>query len=118
MSYKCNKVNFKHRGSYLGSPYWIKKKKATIRPKNTDNKCFQYAATAASNCEEIESYPERVSSIEPLINRYNWEGLNYPSIKDDWKTFVKNNPTIALNIFFTKEKEIYPGYISKINSNC
>ena len=36
---------------------------------------------------------------------------------DDWKLFKKNNPTIDLDIFYTKEKEIYPAYISKINSN-
>ena len=31
MYYKCQKVKFKHGGSY--SPDWIKKKKATINPK-------------------------------------------------------------------------------------
>ena len=37
---------------------------------------------------------------------------------DDWKTFAKNNPTIALNILHIKEKEKCPAYISKINSKC
>ena len=32
--------------------------------------------------------------------------------------FEKNNPTVALNILYIKEKEIFPAYISKINSNC
>ena len=31
-----------------------KKKKATINSKNTDDKCFRYAATVALNYEEIE----------------------------------------------------------------
>ena len=34
------------------------------------------------------------------------------------KTFDKNNPTIALNILYIKEKEIFPAYISKLNLNC
>ena len=34
------------------------------------------------------------------------------------KRLRKNNPTIALNILYTKEKEICPVYISKINLNC
>ena len=51
------------------------------------------------------------------MNKCNWEGINYPSKIDDWKTFEKNNPNIALNSFYTKEKEKYPAYISKINSN-
>ena len=37
---------------------------------------------------------------------------------DDCKTFEKNNLTIALNILYTKEKEICPSYITKINLNC
>ena len=46
--------------------YWfsrLDKKEATINPKNTDNKCFQYAATVALNYEEFESHPERVLNI-------------------------------------------------------
>ena len=64
MYYKCHKVNIKQGGSYIDSPDWIKKKKATINLKNTDDKCFQYTATVALNYEEIESHPERVSSIK------------------------------------------------------
>ena len=41
--------------------------------------------------------------------------MNYPSKINDWKTFEKNNPTICLNIFYTKVKKICPAYI---NSNC
>ena len=50
------------------------------------------------NYEEIESHPERVSNIEAFLNKYNWEGINYPSKIDDWKIFEKNNWTIALNM--------------------
>ena len=37
MYYKCHKIGFKRGGSYIDSPDWIKKKKATINPKNTDD---------------------------------------------------------------------------------
>ena len=40
MYYKCHKVNFEHSGSYIDSPEWIKSKKATVKPKNEDDKCF------------------------------------------------------------------------------
>ena len=96
--YKCHKVNFKRGGSYIDTPYWIKKKKATINPKKADHKCFQYAATVALNYEELESCPERVSNIKLFINKYNWKGINYSSKIDDWKTFEKDNPTIAVNV--------------------
>ena len=71
MHYKCHKVNFIWGSSYIDSPDWIKKKKATISLKNMDDKCFQYAATVALHYEKIESHPERVSSINPFINKYN-----------------------------------------------
>ena len=94
MYYKCHKVNFNRAGSYIDSPEWIKKKNATINQKNTNDKCFQYAATVALNYEEIKWNPERVSNIKPFINKYNWKGIYYPSKKDDWKTFTKNILTI------------------------
>ena len=119
MHYKCHKVSFIRGGLYIDSPDWIKNKKATIDPKNTDDdKCFQYAATVALNYEETESHPEIVPGIKSFINKYNWEGTNNPSKIDDSKRFEKNNCTIALNVLYTKEKEICPAYISKINSNC
>ena len=45
--------------------------------------------------------------IIPFINKYNWEGINYPSKIDDWKRFQKNSPIIALNILYTKKKKKY-----------
>ena len=96
MYYKCHKVNFKRGGSFIDSPDWIKKKKATINPKNEDV-YFQYAVTVALNYEEIESHSERVSNIKPFINKYNWKGINYPSEIDYRKTFEENNPKIPFS---------------------
>ena len=47
--YKYQKVNFDRGDSYIDSPDWIKKKKGRTNPKNTDDECFQYAATVALN---------------------------------------------------------------------
>ena len=54
MHYKCHKVNSIRGGLYTDSPDRIKKKKALIKPKNTDHKCFQYAATVALNYKKIK----------------------------------------------------------------
>ena len=105
MHYKCHKVNFRRGGSYIDSPYWIKKKKATVNPKNENNKCFQYAVWVALNYEETESHPERVSHIKPFINEYHWKRINYPSKINDWKTFEKNNLAIALDVFILKNNK-------------
>ena len=97
MYYKCHKVNFKRGGQCFDSPNWVKKKKVTKNPKIEDSKCFQYAATIASNFEEIESHTKRISNTKLFVNKYNWERINCLSNLDDWKMFDKNNPTIALS---------------------
>ena len=76
MYYKYHKVYFERGGSYIDSADWIKKKEATIKPKNKNDKCFQYAATAPLNYEGIESHPEGVSNIQPFIHKYNWKAIN------------------------------------------
>ena len=53
--YNLNKISFSKGGSYIDSPEWLKKKKATINPKNNDGKCFQYALTVALNYQNIKS---------------------------------------------------------------
>ena len=41
--------------------------KITINPKNSDDKCFQYAITVALNYQNIKSNPERISKIKSFI---------------------------------------------------
>ena len=55
--------------------------------------------------------------VEPFINKYNWEDINFPSKKDDQKKFEKNIVTISLNVLYAKKEKIYPAYVSKHNSN-
>ena len=81
-----------------------------------DDKCFQYSATVASTYNEIDYNPERVSNIALFKIKYNWHEINYSSKLDDWKRFEKINPTVALNILYVKEKEIFQAYISNNNS--
>ena len=48
--------------SYVKSPLWILKKKATINPKNDeedDVKCFQYAIIISLHHQELNYHPER-----------------------------------------------------------
>ena len=98
LSYSFHKISLKRGKSYIKSPEWVLNKRATINPKNKDNKCFQYSITVALNHQNIENHPERISNIKPFIDQYNWEGIDFPSRIKDWKKFERNNKTIALNI--------------------
>ena len=74
--YKFHKISPKRGGSYMDSPDWIKK--ATINLINKkDNKCFQDAVIVALSNEKFGGNLERITKINPFIDRYNWEG--YPS---------------------------------------
>ena len=116
--YNCHKTSTNSGGSYIDSADWIKNKKATINLINKkDNKCFQYDVTVALIYEERKKDPQRITKIKLFINKYNWEGINFPSEKGDWKKFEKNYWIIVLNILYAKKEKIYPAYISKCNSN-
>ena len=75
MHYDLNKISLIRGGSYIDSPKWLKNKKATINPKNNDQKCFQYALTVALNYEQIQNDPQRISKIMPFIDQYNWKEI-------------------------------------------
>ena len=84
--YKCHNINLNRCRSYVDSPNWINnKKEQKILSIKYNNKYFQYAVTVVSNHKEIGKYPERIPRIKPSIDKYDWERINYPSEKDDWK---------------------------------
>ena len=101
---KLRKPKTQSKINSIRNPFILKKNKATINSKIKDDKCFQYAVTVALNYGKIESLPERVLNIKPFINKYNWKIINYLPL--------------ILCILKKKMSCLYPGYISKINSNC
>ena len=50
-----------------------------------------------------------------IVDKYNWEGINYPSEKDDWKKIEKKQNN--LNVLYAQKQKIYSTYVSKHNSN-
>ena len=117
LEYHLHKISLNRGSSYIESPEWIKNKKVTINTKNTKNNCFQYAITAALNYRNIDNHPERIYMLEPFINNYNWENIDFPAGHKDYSAFEKNNSDIAINILYVpyKIKQIRQAYISKHN---
>ena len=115
--YNLNKVSLSTSGSYIDSPKWLKNKNNNNKSQKNDDKCFQYALTVALNYEQIKYYPERISKIKPFIDKYNWEEIDFPSHNKDWKKFVSNNKSIALNILYAAHntEKIRQTYKSKYN---
>ena len=108
LEYHLHKISLNRGSSYIESPKWLHNKGVT-NPQNTeDNKCFQYAITAALNYQNITNNCQRISKLKPFINNYNWKDNEFPSHSKDWRKFEFNNKVIALNILYVpyKTKEI------------
>ena len=43
------------------------------------------------NQVEIKKDLQIITKIIPCINKYNWDGINFPSEKEDWKKLEKKN---------------------------
>ena len=86
--YDLNKISLSRGGSYIYSPEWLQNKKATINPKNNDDKCFQYALTVALNYEQTNNRPERISKIKSFIDHNNWKKIDFPSHRKDWNQII------------------------------
>ena len=83
--------------SELYSSQWLRSKKEAII--NGDNN-FQNALDDTLNYQNNERDPQKISKLEPYINKYNWEGKEFPAGPKDWKKFERNNKTIVLNMLF------------------
>ena len=46
---------------------------------------FSMRSKSHLNHEKVKRDPQRMTKIKPFINKYNWEGINFLSEKDDWK---------------------------------
>ena len=73
----------------MESPPWVKKKKATINPKNTnDVYCFMYAATITLYHDKLGSNPERITKILATYTQtFNWHEIDFPASYDDYAIF-------------------------------
>ena len=58
--YNLNKISLSRGGLYADFPKWLENKKATINPKNNNDKCFQYALTVALNYQNIKNNTETI----------------------------------------------------------
>ena len=81
--------------SELYSLGWLRsKKEAVINGKND----FQNALDDSLNYQNIERDPQRISKLRPYINKYNWEGIQFPAkaetirvaYRSEYTTNVKN----------------------------
>ena len=86
-----------------------------MKPKSNDNKSFQYSITLSLYYKEIDNNFNRITKIKPYINNFNWNNINFPPAKQDYKNFEINNFEIALNIYRVNNEKLSQLYRSNYN---
>ena len=110
--YEFHKIDIIRAESYIISPDWIARKKATIYPKNEkDNKCFQWSIIAGLNYNIIKE-----KELKKLL-KFRRIDTDFSSHQRDWQNFEQENNSIALNVLFVSHnsEEIKLAYKSSYN---
>ncbi|CAG8632536.1 28_t:CDS:2, partial [Paraglomus occultum] len=101
-------------GSYRPTPKNLANKKCTINPDNSktkDDLCLKYAVGAYfANYEGITKNLQRLSIIQPYLNRVNLDGIPMPTPICN-RTFQKieaQNPAISINVWEWKNETATP----------
>ena len=110
--YYFQKIKIRRAESYIMSPNWIVKKKATINLKNEkDNNCFQWAIIPGLNYNKInKKYLKKIEKLKRV-------DIDLLSRQRDWGEFGQNSTLIALNMLFASydSEEIKLVYKSNYN---
>ncbi|KAF4520795.1 hypothetical protein B566_EDAN002371 [Ephemera danica] len=107
---RTSKNNPLRVSSYLKIPERFKLRCALINPYNiNDNECFKWSVCASLH---KGPHPERIATLTKYVERFDWNGVCFPSAITDVRQFERNNPTVSINIYAlsTDDKlpEIYP----------
>ena len=102
--------------SYIPLPLELANKQAIINMKNDDDKCFKWCVTRALN--PSDKNPQRITKdLIEQSEKLDWSGIEFPvpAVANILTKFERNN-NICVNVF-GYEKDVYPLYISKHESD-
>ena len=99
----------------METPEWLTLKRSVLNANNKDNKCFQYSIILSLHHKQIGRNYCRISNIEPFIDKFNWENINFPLQEQDYQQFEMNNKSIALNVLPANEQKTSHFYKSEFN---
>lgn len=85
--------------SYIDLPPSIKKKKACINVKNTDNRCFMWAILSALHHDDVYRH-NSTNQYKKFIHELDFNGLEFPMKVSDIDRFEELNRNISVNVYF------------------
>ena len=109
--------------TYVAVPDWIRTKHCVINVHNSDNRCFIWSICAS----QLELLPfesknhYRIKTLKKVENslNLNLDFLTFPVSINQIHFFEKYNTSFNINVFGenTKQKSIFPIYLSKNNGD-
>ncbi len=100
--------------SYIATPEYIKKKRATLNIKNDDDLCFAWSILA-----QLYPIERNLSRNHPRyylqhLTKLNLKGLKFPLAVSDVKKFERLNPSISVNVFAFEGRGnyVYPVHVT------
>ena len=109
--YHFQRKDIRRAESYIISPDWIARTKATINPKNEkDNECFKWSIISGLNYKINDNYLKKIEKLKRV-------DTDLSSHQRDWGKFEEENNSIALNVLFVSynSEEIKLAYKSNYN---
>lgn len=100
--------------SYIKLPKWLETKKALVNVKNEDNKCFMWAVL--SGLHPVKDNNDRVTKYVPYANELNFEGIEFPVKKNQYKKIEKQND-FSFNVYTNEENIVVPLYLTSGKKN-
>ena len=93
LCYHFQKIDIRRAESYIISPDWIARKKATINPKNEKDKCFQWSIISGLNYNNIKEKELKI------LLKFRRVDTDFSSYQRDWEKFEQENNSIALMFY-------------------
>ena len=113
------KTNNKTTDIFIKAPKWLENLKCSINPKFTKNSDFNSFEYALAISETSNPNRNRLKNIEPNLETFNFDNINYPPNKEDYKKFEENNELIQLSVYKLTDTEdgLYMYYHNTDNNN-
>jgi len=85
--------------SFIKTPDYIAKKRATVNIDNKDSNCFLYSILAGLRIDD-QKHSNAVEQYKRRLGEINYAGLEMPMKVTDVGKFEKLNPDISVNVFY------------------
>ncbi|KAL4112345.1 hypothetical protein QTP88_016154 [Uroleucon formosanum] len=92
--------------SYIELPAYIDRKRGTINPQNMDQECFKWAILTRHVAENLsDKYKYEVGrNYKKHEDKYDFEGISFPTPLSDIRKFEKNNNNVSINVYGLEKK--------------